>query len=132
MNVESASSNTFSVQAMREGTQALQGIHAEYGIEEVGDLMDEVREEMDNAQEINDALRVPIDPMLDDDYDLLEELEALDISSNSTTVTATTTNMMESTAERIQLPEVPTSNLPIARMQEEEDMKKLEAELVVI
>jgi len=134
MNLESSSQNAVSVQAMREGTQALQDIHAEYGIEEVGDLMDEVREEMDNAQEINDALRVSIDPMLTDDEDLLKELEALDKPSNSTTelVTTTSTTMTESTAERIQLPEATISNLPIARMQQEEDMKKVEGELVGI
>lgn len=134
IHLESSSQNAANVYAMKEGTHALQTIHKTYNSDQVEDLMDEIREETDNARDINDALRVPIDSNMFDDDDLLNELEGLDErSSSSGVITSISTNSSVS-AESLLLP-APFPNAPsnslriLQKKKEKDDMKKLEAEL---
>merc|ERR1739846_82565 len=70
INLESASQNKDTFLAMKEGKNAMAKIRDDVGIEKVDELMDDIREEMEQAQEISDALAA-------DEDELLAELEQM-------------------------------------------------------
>jgi charged multivesicular body protein 4 len=77
INLESASQNKDTFIAMKEGKNAMAKIRDEVGIEKVDELMDDIREEMEQAQEISDAIAAPVDPLAADEDELLAELEQM-------------------------------------------------------
>ena len=83
--------------------------------------MDEIKEEMEMAQEINDAIAQPVDPLMEDDDELLEELNALEAADLEADLVAAPSSMV--------LPEAPASKLPALARKEEDDLRALEAEL---
>jgi len=125
MHLESAAQNAETFQAMRLGKDSLQAVHQQVGIDKVDDVMDEIKEEMEKAQEINDAIAQPIDPLLADDDELLAELNALEASDLEAELLAPPT-------PGLSLPTVPDSQLPALAKEEEDDLKKLEAELAAM
>lgn len=84
--IENANVNKETIDAMRTGAAAMKSIHGELNIDKVENAMDDVREQMDLANEITAAISQPLgmDMGLDlDELDAeLEELEqeALDAS----------------------------------------------------
>lgn len=119
INLESAAQNAETYKAMKAGTNTMQKIRNNVGIDAVDDIMDEIQEEMQMAQEVNNAIAQPVDPLMADEDDLLAELQELE------------TNDLE--AELLKapasLPAVPNKKLPALAKAEEDDLKKLEAEL---
>jgi len=90
----------------------------------VDDMMDDIREEMEMASEISNAIAQPVDPLLIDDDELLaelEELEAADVEEELLKQPAKKTE--------INLPAVPSSKLPALQKDEADELRKLEAEL---
>merc|ERR1712179_129984 len=75
MNLEAATQTAETVKAMKSGTDAMKAVRKEVGIENVDDMMDEIKEEMDLANEISNAIAAPVDPFAHDEDDLLAELE---------------------------------------------------------
>ncbi|KAL3808008.1 hypothetical protein ACHAXA_010802 [Cyclostephanos tholiformis] len=63
--------------AMEAGKNAMAAIRKETDIERVDELIDDVKEEMEAASEISNALTQPIDPFVTDEDDLLAELEEM-------------------------------------------------------
>merc|ERR1719413_68369 len=61
MNLESAAQNADTFNAMKAGTNTMKKIRNDVGIDKVDDLMDDIREEMDVAKDISDAMAQPID-----------------------------------------------------------------------
>eukprot|EP00581_Thalassiosira_minuscula_P000418 CAMPEP_0183744470 /NCGR_PEP_ID=MMETSP0737-20130205/65744_1 /TAXON_ID=385413 /ORGANISM="Thalassiosira miniscula, Strain CCMP1093" /LENGTH=313 /DNA_ID=CAMNT_0025980111 /DNA_START=707 /DNA_END=1649 /DNA_ORIENTATION=+ len=129
MNLESAAQNAETFKAMNAGKNAMSNIRTETNIDKVDDLMDEIKEEMEMADEISNALAQPVDPLLTDEDDLLaelQELEAEDVEEQLLSKPATVPQ------EEVVLPDVPSSQLPSipnATKEEEEELKQLEAEL---
>eukprot|EP00567_Pseudictyota_dubia_P016150 CAMPEP_0197436890 /NCGR_PEP_ID=MMETSP1175-20131217/4240_1 /TAXON_ID=1003142 /ORGANISM="Triceratium dubium, Strain CCMP147" /LENGTH=229 /DNA_ID=CAMNT_0042966281 /DNA_START=90 /DNA_END=779 /DNA_ORIENTATION=- len=124
-NLESASQNANTFSAMKSGTTAMKKIRQDVGIEKVDDMMDDIREEMEMANEISDAIAQPVDPLLADEDDLLaelEELEAGDVEDELLKQPATKN-------PSINLPAVPSAKLPELQKDEAEELRKLEAEL---
>merc|ERR1712176_1238905 len=103
------------------GTTTMQKIRTDIGIDDVDNVMDDIKQEMEMAQEINDAIGQPVDPLLTDDDELLEALEASDLE---TQLLAPPT---KTSLDELSLPTVPDTKLP-ALSKEDEDLKKLEAE----
>lgn len=130
MNLESAAQNAETFKAMNAGKSAMTTIRNDVGIEKVDDLMDDIKEEMEMANEISDALAQPVDPLLADEDDLLAELNALEAEDVEAELLKPTT---KKTGEmNINLPDVPNTELPAiknATKEEEEELKQLEAEL---
>mmetsp|Transcript_16263 Transcript_16263/g.23612 ORF Transcript_16263/g.23612 Transcript_16263/m.23612 type:complete len:224 (+) Transcript_16263:33-704(+) len=125
INLESAAQNAETYKAMKAGTSTMAKIRTDVGIEKVDDIMDEIQEEMQLAQEINTAIAQPVDPLLTDEDDLLaelNELEANDLESE----------LLKAPATPVSLPNVPNNKLPALAKKEEEDLKKLEAELAAL
>ena len=130
MNLESAAQNAETMKAMKSGTSQMKRIRQETDIEQGDDLMDEIKEEMEMADEISNALAQPVDPLLADEDDLLAELEELEAED-------VTEQLLEPMKKMdMKLPEVPSGELlptvpsiPNATREEEAELKQLEAEL---
>jgi len=121
MQLESATQNAETFQAMKAGTSAMSKIHEQVGIDKVDDLMDDIREEIENGNEINQAMAQAVDPLCTDEDELMAELEALGADDMEAELLEPTTVP--------QLPSVPDSKLPSLNNAEAAEMKKLEAEL---
>lgn len=121
MQLESAAQNAETFSAMKAGTNAMHNIHSQVGIDQVDDLMDDIREEIENGNEINEAMAQAVDPLCADEDDLMAELEALGADDLEA-------ELLEP-APAVNLPAVPSSKLPTLNTEEAAEMKKLEAEL---
>lgn len=122
MNLESASQNAETFQAMTAGKAAMSKIRDDVGIEKVDDMMDDIREEFEMANEISNAIAQPVDPLLADDDDLLAELENIGADNLEA-------ELLQEPNKDIALPDVPDTKLPSLNKDEAAEMKKLEAEL---
>mmetsp|Transcript_4925 Transcript_4925/g.10077 ORF Transcript_4925/g.10077 Transcript_4925/m.10077 type:complete len:105 (-) Transcript_4925:159-473(-) len=101
----------------------MKGIRDEVGIDQVDDVMDEIKEEMEMAQEINDAIAQPVDPLMTDEDELLEELNMLETADLEA-------ELLKPPPTNVQaMPAVPSSKLPALAKKEEDDLRALEAEL---
>ncbi len=126
MNLESAAQNAATFQAMNAGKTAMSDIRTNVGIDRVDDLMDEIKEEMEMADEISNALAQPVDPLLADEDELLAELQELEAADVEDEL------LQPAKGNVVSLPSVPTAKLPAipnATREEEAELKKLEAEL---
>ena len=123
INLESAQQNAQTYSALKQGNTAMQGIRKDVGIEQVDDVMDEIKEEMEMAQEINDAIAQPVDPLMTDEDELLEELNMLETADLEA-------ELLKPPPTNVQaMPTVPSSKLPALAKKEEDDLRALEAEL---
>ncbi|KAJ1667610.1 ESCRT-III subunit protein snf7 [Coemansia sp. RSA 1813] len=79
MTIEAANVNLETMKAMQRGADAMKGIHKDLNVDKVDDTMDEIREQMDLANEISDAISQPqmFGADLDED-ELNAELEELE------------------------------------------------------
>ena len=110
---------------MSAGTNELKKIRQDVGIDQVDDMMMDIQEELQLADEVNTAIGQTIDPTMGamDDDDLmkeLEDMEQLDLVAQFHHAEVGNTS--------IKLPQVPTSGLT---QKEEEDYKRLQAELAI-
>jgi charged multivesicular body protein 4 len=121
INLESAAQNALTFKAMDAGAKTMKKIRTDVGIEQVDDMMDAIKEEMEMANEINDAIAQPVDPLLADDDELLAELNALETSDLEAELLRPT--------PALSMPTVPSAKLPKLANKEEEELKMLEAEL---
>ncbi|KAJ2692240.1 ESCRT-III subunit protein snf7 [Coemansia spiralis] len=79
MAIEGANVNLETMKAMQKGTEAMKGIHKDLSIDKVDQTMDDIREQMDLANDISDAISRPdmFGVTLDDD-EVNAELELLE------------------------------------------------------
>jgi len=124
INLESAAQNAETFKAMKAGKTTMQNINTSVGIEKVDDLMDEIKDEMEAAQEVNTAFAQPVDPLLADDDELLAELNELESTDLEAELLKPTPQVTH-----VDLPAVPDNKLPELKKDEADDLKKLEAEL---
>jgi charged multivesicular body protein 4 len=129
MNLESAVQNKETFSAMKTGTGAMQTIRKEMDIEKVDEMMDDIREEMEIANEISNAIAQPVDFMPVDEDELLAELQELEVQDTEAELLKRPTAGKES---ELDLPSVPTSRLPAKKksakeQEEEEALKELQA-----
>lgn len=131
MNLESAAQNAETFKAMNAGKNAMSTLREDTNIDKVDDLMDDIKEEMEMADEVSNALAQPVDPLMTDDDDLLaelQELEAEDVEEQLLQMPA----KQQQEQEEISLPQVPSGQLPAipnATKEEADELKQLEAEL---
>ena len=129
MNLETFIHNAEIIRAMEVGKNAMAAIRKETDIERVDELIDDVKEEMEAASEISNALTQPIDPFVTDEDDLLAELEEM-IADD-----ALGAPVVKAHHEAVAFPTAPTKKLPAianASKEEAEELAALEAELARI
>jgi len=122
INLESAAQNAETFKAMEAGSKTMKKIRTDVGIEKVDDMMDEIKEEMELASEINNAIAQPVDSIYADEDELLAELNELEAGDLEAELLAPPT-------AGLSLPTVPDTKLPALAKKEEDDLKQLEAEL---
>lgn len=124
--LENANTNTEVLKNMGMAAKALQAAHKSIDVDNVHDMMDEITEQQDIAQEISDAISRPVGfgEELDEDELLaeLEDLEQEELDNNLLVIEGT---------EDVPLPSVPSTSLPArpAKKKEDDDdeMAQLEA-----
>uniref|UniRef100_A0A4W5L295 Charged multivesicular body protein 4Ba n=1 Tax=Hucho hucho TaxID=62062 RepID=A0A4W5L295_9TELE len=123
--LENANTNTEVLKNMGFAAKAMKAAHENMDIDKVDDLMQDITEQQELAQEISDAISKPVgfgEEFYEDDLLAeLEELEQEELDKNLLEITGT---------ENVPLPNVPSTSLPVrpaAKEEDEDDMKDLEA-----
>lgn len=82
MAIENANVNMETLKAMKVGSTTMRNLHGEMTVDKVDSTMDDIREQMDLASEINAAISTPLamDYGALDEDELAEELEQLEQS----------------------------------------------------
>ncbi|GAA6216955.1 charged multivesicular body protein 4b [Lates japonicus] len=125
--LENANTNTEVLKNMGYAAKAMKAAHENMDIDKVDDLMAEITEQQEVAQEISDVISRPVG--FGEDYDEdelmaeLEELEQEELDKNLLEIEGT---------EDVPLPSVPSTSLPSRpakkkEEEDEEDMADLEA-----
>ncbi|ORY91314.1 Snf7 family [Syncephalastrum racemosum] len=129
MAIENANVNLETMGAMRAGAEAMKNIHGSMDINKVDNTMDDIRDQMDIANEISEAISRPVGmgEELDED-DLLNELEELEQEELDA-------KMLETPAPSVYTPNVP-SHEPAAKGRvseddEEAELKALQASMAM-
>ncbi|CDQ60782.1 charged multivesicular body protein 4b [Oncorhynchus mykiss] len=123
--LENANTNTEVLKNMGFAAKAMKAAHENMDIDKVDDLMQDITEQQELAQEISDAISKPVGfgEEFDED-DLLAELEELEqeeLDKNLLEITGT---------DNVPLPNVPSTSLPVrpaAKEEDDDEMKDLEA-----
>jgi len=149
MAIEDANINLEAMGAMRMGAQAMKGIHGSLNIDKVDDTMEEIREQMDIANEINDAIAKPVGFGMEfDDDELtaeLDELEQEQIDSKLIDIPATGSSVKAPGAKApaakapaaaapqkdIKFPEAPNTVPKKQETDEERELRELQAAMAM-
>lgn len=129
--LENASTNTEVLTIMGLAAKSLKGAHKNMDVDKVHDLMDDIAEQQDVANEISEAISNPIGYSNDIDEDELarelEDLEQETIDEQMLDVQTPGTALPESS---VNLPSVPATSLPVQKpkqkVAEDDEMKELE------
>ncbi|XP_023134756.1 charged multivesicular body protein 4c [Amphiprion ocellaris] len=123
--LENSHTNTEVLKNMGYAAKAMKKVHENMDVNKIDDLMADITEQQDVAQEISDAISRPFGETFDED-ELLAELEELEQE-----------DLEESMSSMGGLPSVPSSRLPSSRpsqrattrrkAEEENDMRMLES-----
>jgi len=126
MTLEGANVSLEAMNAMKMGAASMKSIHNDINIDNVDDTMDEIREQMDIANEINDAISQPLGGEVFDDDDLLAQLDELEQEN----LDATLLGLEGSKTSVPQLPNTPTRAPVKAKpVDEEAELAALEASM---
>ncbi|KAK6466030.1 vacuolar-sorting protein SNF7 [Scheffersomyces coipomensis] len=75
--IEGANLNLETMKAMKQGAAAMKQIHGEYNVDKVEDTMDDIREQVELADEISESISRPVGSEFVDEDELEAELAAL-------------------------------------------------------
>jgi len=126
MALEGANVSLEAMNAMKIGAASMKSIHSELNIDKVDDTMDEIREQMDIANEINEAISTPLGGDVMDEDELLAELEELESESLDEQL------LQMNPPSQQKLPNVPNSKLPTPQkkvVDEDAELAALEASM---
>jgi len=97
--IEATVGNAEIVNAMKSGAKAMQAARGTVDADAVGDLMDDIKEEMEVADEVSAAISAPANDVLNED-DLLNELNEME--------------ELELESQLLDAPPIPAMPLPVA------------------
>ncbi|KAL1922379.1 uncharacterized protein VTP21DRAFT_9918 [Calcarisporiella thermophila] len=117
MAIENASVNFETMNAMRKGAEAMKSIHGSMNVNKVDEVMDQIRDQMDVAEEISSAITQPLaSGAALDDAELeaeLEELEQQELDEQ----------MLSTPSPALHVPKVPTHEPNIAEEEDEDEQE---------
>ena len=123
--LENATVNAEIMGVLADSSKALKNTH-KMDIDQVQDLLEDINEQQEIANEISQAISNPIGLQMDDDEDLLAELEKLEEEDLAKELVKIPTP-----AGTDKLPDVPTNELPKSRVKskdkEDDEMAQLQA-----
>jgi len=129
MTLEGANVSLEAMNAMKMGAASMKSIHQNINIDKVDDTMDEIREQMDIANEIETAISTPLGGEMMDDDELLGELEELEQESLDEQL------LQVNPTPAQKLPSVPTGKVSVpatkskAMVDEDAELAALEASM---
>lgn len=124
-SLENAATNAEVLTVMASAAKAMKSAHRDMDVDQVHNLMEDIAEQQDVANEIAEAISSPVGFGNDiDESDLLKELEELE----EETINEKLVNVGPTPVDK--LPEIPDKQLPQpakSKKQEADDMSELEA-----
>lgn len=132
--IESANLNLETMKAMKQGALAMKQIHGEYDVDKVENTMDDIREQVELADEISEAISRPVGGEYVDEDELDEELAALQEEEKESKQKNTAAQAPAQKAPAFEEPELPNfptvnKNKPQEEDEDEEALKALQAEM---
>lgn len=134
--IESANLNLETMKAMKQGALAMKQIHGEYDVDKVENTMDDIREQVELAEEISEAISRPVGAEYVDEDELDEELAALQAEEQEHATEREQKQPARKQAAAEELPNFPTvtKTKPQAQAQTEDDedeeaLRALQAEM---
>jgi len=128
--LENASTNTEVLKAMHTASKSLKAAHNDLDVDKIADLMDDIQEQQDIANEISEAISNPVGFGADVDEDeLLAELDELEQEELDLNLIQIPTGVTDD----VGLPSVPADSLPAgpskpkATAEDDDDMAELAA-----
>jgi len=134
MALESSATTMETFRAMQEGNQAMRSVRANVDADRVVETMDDIRDEIEEANDISAAIGQPLDDALEDDEALLAELNEMEQLELEESLLGTPAVPAASPALG-ELPAVPTGAIAMgagAAVEEDEDLaalRELEADM---
>lgn len=133
--IESANLNLETMKAMKQGATAMKQIHGEYDVDKVENTMDDIREQVELAEEISEAISRPVGAEYVDEDELDEELAALQAEEKEASQSRIQ-KQPDLRSQAAELPDFPTvtKNRPQAQAlseddEDEEALRALQAEM---
>lgn len=124
------------MKAMKQGAKAMKQIHGEYDVDKVEDTMDEIREQVELADEISEAISRPVGNEYVDEDELDQELAELENENREAEKEKAKPQKQQQQPAAVhkeeQLPSFPTVNKAEPVSQDDEDeaaLKALQAEM---
>ena len=129
--IESANLNLETMKAMKQGANAMKQIHGEYDVDKVENTMDDIREQVELADEILEAISRPVRSEYVDEDELEDELAALqEEAAEQAPVQKVKQPAQKSTAQELpNFPSVSKANPKEEEDEDEEALKALQAEM---
>ncbi|OBA20720.1 Snf7-domain-containing protein [Metschnikowia bicuspidata var. bicuspidata NRRL YB-4993] len=138
--IESANLNLETMKAMKQGASAMKQIHGEYDVDKVETTMDDIREQVELADEISEAISRPVGTGYVDEDELDAELAALQAEDQQARelerlpAPKHAAPSAQSSRPVLALPEFPTVSKSQPETQDEEDedeeaLRALQAEM---
>jgi len=125
MTLEGANVSLEAMNAMKMGAASMKSIHQDINIDKVDDTMEEIREQMDIANEINEAISSPLGGETLDEDELLSELEELEQESLDEQL------LQMNPTPAVKMPSVPTK-APVAAAPPKKQAVNEDAELAAL
>ncbi|GMM38211.1 ESCRT-III subunit protein [Saccharomycopsis crataegensis] len=136
--IESANLNLATMNAMKDGAKAMKQIHGDFNIDKVDETMDDIKDQLDVAAEISDAISRPLGNEIDEDEleDELKELEDAQLNEELNKVAAASKKNTESEVKLPDVSKLPILNqkAPVAEEEEDEDeraLRELQAQMQI-
>jgi len=124
-SLENASVNAEVLQVLGNSAKALKGAHNNMDIDQVHELMEDIAEQQEVANEIANAISNPVGLQMEDDDDLLAELATLEEEE----IEKKLLDVGPAQVDTSRLPSVPTTELPSikSKAKEDDEMAQLQA-----
>lgn len=131
--LEGSNMNYETFRAMQSGAKAMQAARGKLDVDDVDQVMDDIQEEMDIADQIGDAIGRPAEGVFDDE-ELLQELnmmEEADMEEQLLSTPAVPQKGAAAAAPTMEMPSVPAGapRVPVAAashpVEEDEDLRAL-------
>lgn len=137
ISIEGANLNLETMKAMKQGAKAMKQIHGEYDVDKVEDTMDEIREQVELADEISEAISRPVGNEFVDEDELDEELKELEAEAKEQEQAQehkvpSQKAKPQPVSREEELPQFPSVNKKAPVVEEDEDeeaLKALQAEM---
>lgn len=129
-SIEGANLNLETMKAMKQGAQAMKQIHGEYDVDKVETTMDDIREQVELADEISDAISRPVGTEYVDEDELDEELAMLQEEEQQEKKQKVVSKPVPLAEERLpHFPDVANNKPATEDDEDEEQLKALQAEM---